>query len=651
MRIGALLVLTLSAVSASAQEAGPPSPARQVIDAERLRAAGVLRLSDVLRLLDDWAITSVEGFTWRASPRGLGSFEDSGWIVMVGEQRIGLELFGVRSLDRLPITITQLDSVEVLAAPQQTFGQLADRGVIRFHLREPGPGVSLSVLSETANETGDPGPFRFTPLETPNIDRIGSGVFGTVGYAMGGGYVEVAAGWRERFVTDPPIRRRNFDITTEHHPIIVQSAASLRAGWDLGDAGRHRLLLGRTWTRDYFFLPAFGREVPSESPFTHLGLDGNVRLSDRTGLRYRAAYETNELADHPNDLGLDFDFRLDRWNAALEATHDVPDGRIRLGAGWRGASAETRFDLSDDDLQLLDLYAEAAYRTTPSLSHRASVSLAAGGEEVGFRGLLAQEWRPGARHRVIASLAYSERLPEEDERVWLWQRRGYGFLAENGIDVTFDGEPRTARLVSGDVGWRLDVTPSLRLDADAYLRIHSDVTLDERDPSFDRDDGTFSGPIRVSSGLDGQIAGGGLSAHWRPLPGLAARGGYRYQAALGGDDLFKDTWRAVPRNRFDATLLYTPVPNLTLWGTARFRSPTFWNDYRGAAERSDGAYRERVDESFTLDLAAQKWFWRRRLRLHIAAYNILDDPTPFHPIGVAYGLSFLAQLELNLGDE
>lgn len=639
----ALLTMLGAATPAAAQ-----GPGRRVIDAETLRAAGVRRLSDVLLLIEDWDITTVQGLTWRASPRGLGTFEDQGWIVMIGDQRADLQQFGARSLDRLPITVTQIDSVEVLAAARPVFGELATRGLIRFHLRRPARGLSFTALPETANETGDPGPFRFTELETPNIDRIGSGAFGTVAYAGRDGYLEAAGGWREHFVTDAPISGRTFAITTGHYPIIVQSAASLRAGWDFGRAGRHRLLAGRSWTRDYYFLPPFGREVPAQSPFTHIGFDGDFRLAQRTGLRYRAAHEINELQEHPNGLDLDFDWRIERWSAALEAERTVRAGRLRVGGGWERVSAESGFALEDEDLDLFDIYAAFSQGRGRRWSREVGVSLVASGEDVGFRGVASQGWRLD-KGRIGISLSFSERLPQEDERIWLWQRRGYDFLPANGVEVTLEGGPRTARLAAADVSWKIALSPELRLGLEAYLRAHSGVTLEERDPTFQPGDETFTGPVRVITDLDGEVAGGAVELEWRPLPRLSTRLYYRYQDALGGDPRFQDAWRAVPRHRAQARALFEAAPGVDLWSEVRYRGSTRWTDYSGARAQSGGAYDERVEDALTFDVAAQKWFWRRRLRLHLLARNIFDDPVPYHPIGVAYGLTFQVALEVRLG--
>ncbi|NIQ28764.1 MAG: hypothetical protein GTN88_20670, partial [Gammaproteobacteria bacterium] len=152
-----MLFVVLLASRAQGQSAAAPQLGRQVITADALQLAGVRRIGDVLTLIDDWDVSSVDGFTRLASPHGLASFERPNWTVMLDGQVVDLNLFGVRSLDRLPVVLSQIDSVEVISAPALVEGVLSDGGLIRIHTRQARDGVSVHALFATANETGDPG--------------------------------------------------------------------------------------------------------------------------------------------------------------------------------------------------------------------------------------------------------------------------------------------------------------------------------------------------------------------------------------------------------------------------------------------------------------------------------------------------------------
>ncbi len=641
-----LLLLALIAPRALSQSAEASQLGRQVIPASLFQQAGARRLGDILTLIDDWDVSGVDGFTWQASPRGLSSLERPDWKVMIDGQLFDLDLVGVRSLDRLPVTLGQIDSVEVISAPAMVDGVFSDGGLIRIHARKPRDGVSVRASLASANETGDPGPYRFTDLATPNIDRIGTGVAGSVGFAGKPGYLALGARWQEHFVTDPPVRQRNFGITVADYPFITQGALSLEAALT-GSGGRHAIYLGRSWTRDYFFLPQLGREVPVESPFNQASIDGSFGLTPDTRLRYRAAYSSNALDRHDNALDLDFDWELRRWRAGLEAVRHRPGLRAALGFTLEGASAETGYALADGRLTLIRAHGAVSYRLAESVNQTFAVQLTGGEGDFGLRAALTHLWSPHAGQTIEATMAWVERLPAEDGRVWLWLQRGYGFLSDAGVEVTRDGELETARGLIGDLRWRVPLADGLSLRLGTYVRVSSRLALDQQPFQFDSASQTFAGPVRLRIDQHGELGGAELAVEWSRRS-LQVRTYYRYQDVLGGSGAYREAWRTVPRQRLRVSALYTPWPTLGLWAAMRYRTSTRWADYRLSAQQSGGRYSGKLDDALVLDLAVQKWLWKRRLRGHLLFQNVFNNAAPDHPIGAAYGLSFAVQGELQL---
>lgn len=645
--LACLSITALAAQPIWSQEGELPPLSRQVITAEVLRSAGVRRLSDVLALIHGWDISTITGFTWEASPRGLSSFGRPTWAVMLDGQPVDLDVFGVRSLERLPVTLGQIDSVVILGTPTVQNGEFVEGGLIHIHSRQPQQGFSVQAHLATANETGDPGPYQFTDLATSNIDRIGSDVSAQVAY--GGTRVYAAAGalWREHFVTDPAIRRRNSDISVDEHPIIKQAAASIRAGWEVG-GGRHELYLGHSWTRDFFFLKSFGRELPVESPFTHIGLNGAQPLSSATHLRYRLAYSANELDKHANSLDLDFDWQLSRWKVEIEAMHRHGTGRFILGAGLARTSAKTGYTLSDDGFTQASLYGQLQHQPRRKMSQTLAFHLMSNGTDLRVKAAVAQRLRIGERHLLEAVLSYLDRLPEEADRIWYWVQRGYGFLSDNGVDVTYAGSLGRAHTVTFDARWMNRISTGLSLRISTYFRSLSGLSLEDQRFQFNALSQSFSGPVQLVPSRRGKVAGAEIAANWEALRALELVLFYRYQEAAGDDRLFKRTWRTVPRHWLRITARHEPWESVGLWGMLQYRSSTRWADYREADAQTDGTYSHVVDDALTLDLAVQKWLWDRRMRLHLLFRNVFDDAVPYHPIGAAYGLTFIVQGEVSL---
>jgi hypothetical protein len=173
----------------------------------------------------------------------------------------------------------------------------------------------------------------------------------------------VSAGgtWQEHFATDPLIRVRNFDISAGQYPIIKQGSVSLRGQMD-AFSGTHAIFIGHSRIRDYYFLKPYGREAPVQSPFTHVGLDGVFRLSNRSAIGYRAAYSSNALDRQQNSLDLDFDWKLTAWSAAVEAVQKGEGHEATVGANLTRSRATTGYALSREEIILATAFGQIEYR-------------------------------------------------------------------------------------------------------------------------------------------------------------------------------------------------------------------------------------------------------------------------------------------------
>ncbi|MGD8698977.1 MAG: hypothetical protein PVJ43_06785, partial [Gemmatimonadales bacterium] len=493
-------------------------------------------------------------------------------------------------------------------------------------------------------------PSAYTDPTSQNIDRIGTSVSGWTSYASRGFFVSAGGTWQEHFATDPLIRVRNFDISAGQYPIIKQGSVSLRGQMD-AFSGTHAIFIGHSRIRDYYFLKPYGREAPVQSPFTHVGLDGVFRLSNRSAIGYRAAYSSNALDRQQNSLDLDFDWKLTAWSAAVEAVQKGEGHEATVGANLTRSRATTGYALSREEIILATAFGQIEYRLGWRSTQALMASVAAGEDDLALAAAFAHRWRAGRRQRIDLVVSFSERLPEQDNRIWLWHRRGYGFLPDNGVDVTLTGSPSAAQTLAADLRWRAEPAPQLQLQLGGYLRSQRRLLLEMQPYSFNGTSHAFAGPVTVVSQQSGRLAGGELAAAWDASLNLGVRGYYRYQEPISGSETFKATWRTVPRHLLRVTAQYDPWPSVGIRGTARYRSSSVWQDFDAAAGQTDGLYSSRVDDALTLDLALQKWLWDRRARLQLVFCNLLNDAVPHHPIGAAYGLSFAVQGEVLLDSE
>ena len=148
---------------------------REVLTNGMIENSGLFRIGDILQLSTKIRVSSIDGFSWFSNINGLSSFQRQNWVILLDGQRLGINTFDIVNINMLPINITQIDSVEIFTTPQLYQGIFTDYGLIHIHTKNISKGKSLALFQSAGNETGDPGPYRNTTFNSPNVERIGSG--------------------------------------------------------------------------------------------------------------------------------------------------------------------------------------------------------------------------------------------------------------------------------------------------------------------------------------------------------------------------------------------------------------------------------------------------------------------------------------------
>ncbi len=667
-----LTLILMVAVASSAH-------ATQVIRRADIDAAGITRLAEILTLADGWAVNTTDGYTFRASPNGTAPFQQQRWIVMVDDQVFDVGLFDTIDLNLLPISIDQVESVTVRADPVFVQGVYHGDGTIHFRTTGIRPGWSTQLHALGGNETGDPGPYRYTELRSDNIDAIGPDLGLTLGYRRGDLQVKINSSVLVHYFTDPAMRRSNGDILGLNDPDYVtpdtdfgdiffdpSSPAVRRASTSMqvthtSRSQYQRGFLSYSSARKYMhYSETFGRHLPTDHTMIHAGVNGSIIVQRQT-LDYSTSYSRSQLSRHPG-ARFDYDWELHRSRTRVEL-HSVLDEGVKTvtattGIGLDHAWAETSFTLDDNTTLTVPVYGEVRFDAGGGM-HRVGAEVTFVDESQAERFYTRSEWRVNNTHRLAYSVSFAERLFDEEQSIWFWQQRGYALFDSNDVDFEINGAFGTSRTTTADATWDAEwrdtwFVSKLKTSLNANYRRFEDLYLERHDFSFNETTCSFTGPTEVVTGQDGHVAGGRIRVSADVLPRLSATLRYHYQRAFDSDAAFDDAWAAVPNHRASLRLSATPRRGINSWLSVAYQSATDWADYAGA----DGAvchsglsrvtYHSRVDEFVTVDAGIRKYLWRRKASFDILARNIFNERIQYHPAGATFDLSFFAQLRVSL---
>ncbi len=643
-RLPGLILLLVAAFPPRTLAQEPDSSSfTRVISAKTIRQAGVIRLSEIWRLVDDWDPSTQDEFLWGAVPSGAAPGTPR-WIVLVDGRRMEVDLFGVSSLARLPVPLAAIERIEVERTPTLVDGELAIDGVMHIHTSAPPPGISAAGWATTGSEIGDPGPFAFTPLATSNVNRIGNDGSGRLSYGGTRWFADAAIQVGKHNSTDPAILDRLAAAANEEGRVRSTVVAPVaRLGIRL-PASRHTLWFGHSRTREYLPLEPVSGELAVLEHYWHGGLDGRLELARGRSLRYTASWAENRAEERRPALATRFDWRATTLNAGVEAIAPGRRVHITLGARVRQVRASAPEPIERARLSLGRLYGEVALRKSRLGGSALVGELSTSGGEVGVAAALRGTWRPGRHTALDAIVSYSRPTHSADNSVWAWAERGYPLLEEAAALTVVRGSLRRPSRLGLDVGVGSTPTAWSRIRLEGFWRRQHDLALVERTLALDPVNRSFGGPADVSPAARGQIAGALFTAAAR-TSGVTFRLGYRFQRAVAGDDRFRSAQATVPRHKIRYSLEVTPAPGLDLWSMLEYRSATHWRDFESVEAQTNSAYTARVPASAALDIAVQKWLWRRRLRAHLGFRNLLGSEVRYHPAGATVGPRMYVQVE------
>jgi hypothetical protein len=272
-------ILLLSATPLHAQRSD-----RRVLDRAAIARLGWHRLGEIANALPPGSVASIDGFNseLRGSRLGFSQTNDvsATWIVRLDGQLMPMRVGGLWVLDEIPVSIVQLDSVVIAEGPQLTDGRAAVLGTIDLYTRLA-RGASIVADYQHGDETGDPGPYRYTARTTPNVEKLGPFANGAIAGGTSAAALDLAARYASLNITDQAISNRLGTSFPGYQSDVNASGASGVATLGLL-GGRTYIVGGRGRFTGFFPTSAMGINQQARIITSQAGVAGWVVAARRT---------------------------------------------------------------------------------------------------------------------------------------------------------------------------------------------------------------------------------------------------------------------------------------------------------------------------------------------------------------------------------
>lgn len=620
----------------------PEEQGKRIISESMIKSAGIVSLSDILLLLPDWNYSTIDGFTKTVSANGLSSLQRQNFILMVDDLKYDLNVFDIQNINLLPISITQIDYVEIYSVPKIIEGEFAGCGLIHFHTKQPPKGMSFFANEIIGNETGDPGPYRYTLFSSSNVDKIGP--YFSTGIDYGSKNWSVKAGYKneETFISDSLLKNRISYLSKNNNK------AALNSGWGKVDVnwigGVTSISGGVTNHEDFFFFKPLGYEIPALRTIYNFGVNGRYKADKNISLKYSADYSTNELNYNENNIGFNFDFRLKTVSAGIEGNYQSGLFSSMLGFGVKSLKLNTLKKVGIDEMSFQKIYTSTSIFPSKNLTETLQLYLTKTRSGNSVKGALINNWILNNKTGLSANFAYFERLLDEDMSYWSWLNKGYDVSKEISADYNVIGTAKKSKTFTCDISYSVKYDSTLSFALSGNYRRFSNYYIEQQFFQFDENLATYTSPVILYTDEWLKTAGFGIEIGQKLSGKLKHKIFYNYQQNFGASSAFENAWQVFPKNSITYMLEYNPVESFGIWTRIKYLSSSVWYDYKYSDIQTDNYNSYKLKPKIIFDLSLQKWFFKRTLWINILLRNIFNQNELFSPIGVKLNLTDYIQV-------
>ncbi len=588
----------------------------QVLTAEDLVQAGVARLSDILELTEDWVRSSTEGYHWNIAPLGASWEATPDWRLFIDGQPIDLHALNQQSLNVLPLAITEICEVRLHTHPVVVHGILASGGAIQIIRCTPETGISFEGQFSAGNETGDPGPYRYTSFGGSNVDRTGPTIHSSLAARSHDRFIRITGMADEHHATDPRIRPRVVQLYQGEKDARIFHRA---LGLDTGLFG-HSVNAGTSRVEDLMFLPFMGREIPLDQEFSYASASFS-----QSRFRYSLSASLAALNTRQNPESVSIMFTR-RQLYARASTHAFLMGASRLEYGVSAVFADARFAPGQERDRLNSLRVDAIF--APDIRDPLKMKiLSAFSLDDGTPGyeLFAHAWHE--EREIGLRFLMKRRALASRINFASWVARGH-HPGDAELHVQDLDSSKRESVYSADLHWaagnmvRLYLSSGIRRYVNA-VRPFTASALDSTQTYLQAVTGIISSR--------GTVARTSLRVHY-PVTRhftFGVHGVYAYPWSKM--HTFRDAWH----HRLQVGLRgeFRPSPRFSLNLRLRYVGSSTWHEFERAARDRPGFYAAQLPGAVHLHLTVQKRFWSDRLRMSATMRNVLDHPHLTHPAG------------------
>ena len=589
------------------------------------------RFADFLQYSANVDVSSTDFYHWRIGINDLSGFHENGRAIMIDGHLYKPQAYGEKILNHLALSSMLIDSIEIIDSPEFISGNYSDRGIISIHTVKPQQGLNIYGNVLVGNESGDPGPYKYTDKSSPNVDKIGHDNSFVIERGFRSGWLRLALFHQQHTFTDSAVCKRITPMTNDW-PGANKIAGSFDSRF-FGKRWTHSISSSLVSSQPYFlYVDVLGREYPLRPTYFQWSYAGNKQDVFKCYADYNLnqirqcdnAIQSLEAYDH-HSVDLRTDLLVANLFAPLRIGYQV-SGDIYVSDD---INTNGNFFSQGVNLELFPDRQNSASKILSSLMYfnkRLAIN-------VSFRNRQ-KIWNRGL---LYCQLSMSQRHTGRDPFFQFWRGPGKSLLSEHGLDLP--DYPELYTFYSGDIGIITTLFTEIKADIRFFINHQQEHWW------FKSPDSEPAGDLDTEKALfkfyNGAAAGVRINMNHRFSDIIHQKLSLKIRA------LEKKYTNYLPAIKLIYSVDCQPDRNFILFTNIIYQGRSYRTHYQlnsdvEEAEQSVWITENNLAAGIWGEAGFNKWCWQRRLLVRVAIQNIANKRLQYHPQGMNREMSMIA---------
>lgn len=652
-----IILFLIFLINISAQDISDVQTAKTITRSE-LQSAAITRLSDIYTLIPDLDFYTIDGY--RHAPINNLIFDNGNFdhIIMVNGVKVDLNYWGKSNINHLPIHINQIDSIIIFTKPILYKGELSNNLLVDIITSKPKSGLNLSYIYSSANETGDPGPYRYTEYISHNVDQVGpdNSFYINYGSSKFNGTFTVVD--HVSPATDLEILNRTPNWVFQNIQVRL-FGTSLRANLN-SKIGSHNLfasftktgdaVLGSVYGADLIFIDRFNREIPNENQTILLNLSNSIPISENSEITLDFSANQKEMFQSKLFDEFSFDWKENNYQTKLQFDKQISTAHFNVGVNHNYQAVQSKISSFRKSRNFTSIYTSWDFPSVKKLNHTFDLNYKIGEADNGLALFLKNKFIINSSTSISLNLSSVDLDHSHNNSIEYWINRGYNIPVVSDSIIIFDeffnkGNLKSLQLaVAYKINSHAEITGGTSLDS--YTGLYSSY----RFVDFDTVNSTiYNNSIHPPEKSNGSLTSLFIQFSDQLTHNFSHRFSYIYRTSLFNNFIFDDAIDMLSSHRIFYSINYKPFDDIYFGADANYSTATEWFNFRQIGSSSNDLYNFTVPNRVVINIAASKTFYKEHFKLSAMVKNLLNHKVQYHPLGSTFDMMFVLKLELNVG--